>query len=790
MIKKAISLLAAFVLAVGGSVCAFADDTNTADAEMGYSEEYSVEEYSSDEEEAADELTASEEQEKAESFAEEHFDPELGRHLEAQKQAQQLEEEMRSAKVMPYGAVYGGPETLGYTNDSLIHNSRFDDMSKVWGIDVSYFQYDIDWEKVKADGIDFAIIRLGYRGYGSAGDLVLDYKFKQNIDNARAAGLEVGIYFFTQAINEKEAVAEADFCLKYLSGYKLDLPVFYDIESIDYDVGRLDSAGLTKKQKTALCTAFCDRIIENGYEAGVYANKYWLYSMIDGAALGEKYPIWLAHYNTYTDYTGEYEMWQFTGSGKVSGINTAVDIDVHYRDSALGKINDLSITTDGTQGTLSWGTVRNATKYEVCKYDANTKKYTLLATITGTKYNVTITDTLCGYSVRPVSVKNDKTIYGDYSDVLYISKSKPNNLKASSTLGEVSLTWDTVDGASGYEIFRATSATGAFLRYTSTTENSFTLKNLPTGKYYAFKVRPYFTNSGSKAYGTISDAAAVVTALDKTTAPVHISSTKDTVTLSWNKIENATGYEIGLYNATTKSYTVKADMSASTLHTTITGLSPASSYRYAVRAYAEHSGIRAYGEYSKYRTCGTAASAPTNPYASVTPTSVKLTWDAVSGASSYDVYVKSGSKYILAGSTDSTSLTFSRVSTDPRNYVVTAKNIINNKTLTSEYSALCSMTKASPSTPSITSYSSTTSAVRVNWTKVSGADGYRVYKYDVLSRGYVKIKTIQSGDTLTYRLSGLNKGSRYQFKVKAFSRGTNGIEWGSSSSAFSAYTKP
>lgn len=782
MIKKAISLLAAFVLAVGGSVCAFADETNTADVGTDYAETYSL-----DEEEAADELTASEEQEKAESFAEEHFDPELGRHLEAQKQ---LEEEMRSAEVMPYGAVYGGPETLGYTNDSLIHNSRFDEMSKVWGIDVSYFQYDIDWEKVKADGIDFAIIRLGYRGYGSAGDLVLDYKFKQNIDNAIAAGVEVGIYFFTQAINEKEAVAEADFCLKYLSGYKLDLPVFYDIESIDYDVGRLDSAGLTKKEKTALCTAFCDRIIENGYEAGVYANKYWLTSMIDGAELGEKYPIWIAHYNTYTDYTGEYEMWQFTGSGKVSGINTVVDVDVHYRDSALGRINDLSITTNGTQGTLSWGTVRNATKYEVCKYDSYRKQYTVLAEITGTRYDVTITDTLCGYSVRPVSVKNDKIIYGDYSDVLYISKSKPNNLKASSVVGEVNLVWDTVDGASGYEIFRTTSTTGGFLRFSSVTENSFTLKNLPTGKYYAFKVRPYFMNNGSKAYGTLSDAAAVVTALDKASVPKHISSTENSVSLSWSAVENATGYEIGLYNSTTKSYTVKAEVDSSTLQTTISGLSPASSNRFAVRAYAEHSGIRAYGDYSSYKTCGTAASAPTNPYATVNPTSVKLTWDAVSGASSYEVYVKSGSSYLLAGTSDSTSCTFSRTPTDAREYVVAAKNTINGKTFKSAYSAVCSFAKASPAAPSFTSYSATKDAVRIKWTKVDGADGYRIYKYDTLKRTYVSIKTLGKGDTLTYRLSGLNKGSRYRFKVKAFTRGTNGIEWGTASSAFSAYTKP
>ncbi len=137
--------------------------------------------------------------------------------------------------------------------------------------------------------MEFVIIRVGYRGYGSAGTLVEDPKFKTYLDGATKAGLKVGVYFYTQAITTAEAKAEAKFVLDRIKGYSLQMPVYYDIESVDYDTGRLDSAGLSKAQKTALCTAFCDTIIKSGYSAGVYANYTWLNYYIDGAGLGKKF---------------------------------------------------------------------------------------------------------------------------------------------------------------------------------------------------------------------------------------------------------------------------------------------------------------------------------------------------------------------------------------------------------------------------------------------------------------------------------------------------------------------
>ncbi|WP_377077844.1 GH25 family lysozyme, partial [Ruminococcus bicirculans (ex Wegman et al. 2014)] len=250
--------------------------------------------------------------------------------------------------------------------DSLTHQNRFSGVSKVYGIDVSYYQGNIDWKKVKNSGVEFVIIRVGYRGYGSAGTLVEDPRFKTYLDGATKAGLKVGVYFYTQAITTAEAKAEAKFVLDRIKGYSLQMPVYYDIESVDYDTGRLDSAGLCKAQKTALCTAFCDTIIKSGYSAGVYANYTWLNYYIDGAGLGKKYPIWLAHYTSNTNYDQRMDMWQYSGSGTVSGISAYTDVNVWYSGKLPLYVSDLiSVKNTSTSNTFAWNGAPDATGYEV-----------------------------------------------------------------------------------------------------------------------------------------------------------------------------------------------------------------------------------------------------------------------------------------------------------------------------------------------------------------------------------------------------------------------------------------
>lgn len=190
------------------------------------------------------------------------------------------------------------------------------------GIDVSKFQGSIDWNAVKSDGITFAIIRCGYRGYGS-GALVEDSTYRQNIQGAINAGLRVGVYFYSQAINEAEAVEEASMVLSLVSGYSLPLGVYYDTES----VGGGRANALSAAERTACAVAFCETIRSAGYSAGVYSYASWFYNALNFANIS-KYNIWIAQYRDTLSFSYKHNIWQYTGSGSVKGISKPVDMNI------------------------------------------------------------------------------------------------------------------------------------------------------------------------------------------------------------------------------------------------------------------------------------------------------------------------------------------------------------------------------------------------------------------------------------------------------------------------------
>ena len=196
--------------------------------------------------------------------------------------------------------------------------------SKV-GIDVSKWNGDIDWDKVKNAGVEFAIVRAGYRG-SVTGSLVEDPYFETNMKGAAASGIPVGVYFFTQAVNEVEAVEEASAVLNLVREYKIDYPIFIDTESAGGN-GRAD--GLDVETRTLVCEAFCRTIENAGYRAGVYGSRNWYNSYLETARL-ENYCIWLAEYRSIPIYQGYYQMWQYTSKGRIDGIQGNVDMNVSY----------------------------------------------------------------------------------------------------------------------------------------------------------------------------------------------------------------------------------------------------------------------------------------------------------------------------------------------------------------------------------------------------------------------------------------------------------------------------
>lgn len=195
------------------------------------------------------------------------------------------------------------------------------------GIDVSGRNGEIDWKQVSDAGVEFAIIRAGYRG-AATGSLVEDSYFAKNMRGAAANGILVGVYFSTQAVNEVEAVEEASAVLHLIREYKLDYPVFLDTEGVSVD-GRADA--LDAETRASLCEAFCRTVESEGYDAGVYGSRYWYNNRLKMDGLQDYY-IWLAEYRSIPQYKGYYHMWQYTSGGTVDGISGNVNLSVSYMD--------------------------------------------------------------------------------------------------------------------------------------------------------------------------------------------------------------------------------------------------------------------------------------------------------------------------------------------------------------------------------------------------------------------------------------------------------------------------
>lgn len=199
------------------------------------------------------------------------------------------------------------------------------------GIDVSKFQGEIDWELVKEDGVEFAILRAGYRGYGN-GKLVLDEMFLQNLEETEEQNIDIGVYFYSQAISKEEAIEEAKMVIEALRGYDVTYPVVLDTEIPSGDGARTES--LTNEERTEYILAFCETVEEAGYTPMVYSNLNWFILKTDFKALS-KYDIWLANYDTQPYFPYDFQMWQYTEKGKVNGIEGDVDLNICFKDYSL-----------------------------------------------------------------------------------------------------------------------------------------------------------------------------------------------------------------------------------------------------------------------------------------------------------------------------------------------------------------------------------------------------------------------------------------------------------------------
>lgn len=195
------------------------------------------------------------------------------------------------------------------------------------GIDVSKYQGDIDWAAVREEGIEYAFIRLGLRGYES-GKLVLDEYYDANMKGANEAGVRAGVYFFTQAVTVEEAREEADFVLEHLAGYDVACPIVFDVERIAGGKGRADK--ITREERTAITIAFCEAVRAGGYTPMIYGNVLCFTQLLDMTQLND-YEKWYAFYDDYMYMPYDVSCWQYTEKGRVDGISNTVDLNISFK---------------------------------------------------------------------------------------------------------------------------------------------------------------------------------------------------------------------------------------------------------------------------------------------------------------------------------------------------------------------------------------------------------------------------------------------------------------------------
>ena len=533
---------------------------------------------------------------------------------------------------MPFSASAAQVTKSIYTGTNYTQNSRFDNSVITNAIDISEHNGEIDFAKLKKTDTKITIVRVGCRGYGSKGTLMKDKNFDDNIKKCLEKGFETGVYFYSQALTEAEAKEEANFVLKYIKGYKFELPVYYDYEFAGVSSGRLDSAWrngrINKEQMTKNAIAFCNTIEEEGYRAGIYASKSFYEDNLIYSRL-EDYAIWVAHYASKTNYAGQYQAWQYSAKGKVSGIDGYVDSNFIYYDvltPLLSKgfdIEDIKkqeYTGEAISPVFSvfykGKELVKGEDYYVSLED-NTKIGTAKVTVTGINKYESFTKSVKTFTIVPPKVEG-----------LKLEERGTNSLKVS---------WDKCSCASKYYI--QVHRKEGWVKAGTTKETSFEITDLATASNYPIRVRAYKKVDDVNYFGFYSDEIETATSPAKPTE-LKSTSTPSSIKLSWKKQSNASYYEVYLYNKETQKYelfeTVKGGKNNSL---NVTELLANKRYAFKVRAFkkSKDGELLKSKKSDKYVAYTSVASPEIISAQSNAQKRITVKWNKSSGASGYQV---------------------------------------------------------------------------------------------------------------------------------------------------------
>lgn len=517
-----------------------------------------------------------------------------------------------------------------FMDKTYTHQDRFVSSGIQQGIDVSYHNGTLDWSTIKAAGVDFAILRAAYRGYGTEGTLVRDAKFAEYMQGAMSQGIPVGAYIYSQAITTAEAVQEANYILNIVRGYSLDLPIVFDYEFAGVKSGRLDSAWssgkLNKSKMTDIALAFCDTIKNAGYDAMVYANKTFLSKNLDHEVIENAgYDVWLAHYTTNTNYTGDYKIWQYTSSGKIPGIaNKVFDCNFMYSGTISMSLKISNIPNQIYQG------------YDVAPSVTVTNGGTVLTE--GTDYTVTYQNN-SGIGTATVNVFG-AGIYDGYINLTKTFNIVPDTVQnmqiSKAGTNTVDLSWSPVSGADGYtvQIFK----NGKWVSVGNFVGTSAQISGLLPGSVNYVHIAAYASSNGKTYIGNYNTSVKIETTVGAINPRVSAYA-NNFVTLAWDKQTAANGYEVFKYDTSSKKYVLYKNITNPNTNTCkVTGLASNRKYDFKVRAYQIDDSEKTYAPFGTVVSQYTSiAKSNLNSAKSTSKKKIKVSWSKVGGASGYQV---------------------------------------------------------------------------------------------------------------------------------------------------------
>lgn len=479
--------------------------------------------------------------------------------------------------------VYASTKTRSkYTGITYTHNSKFKNKELVYGMDVSQHNGKINFKKAKRDGIEFVFIRVGYTGYTkSSFSLNLDKKYKTYIKDATKAGLKVGVYWYSQSTKVSEAKKEAKALLKAIKGYSITMPVVFDYEFADTKKGRLDSAKLSKTNMTANALAFLNTVSNAGYDACIYASENFLEEHLYANLISSNFKVWLANYSSKTNYKGDYEFWQHTAKGRVSGMRGNVDINFWYKGE--------NSTYLGTQ-------VYTGAPIECGVYAAIDGK----ALVENVDYTLTYSNNVNVGTAHITlnGIGEHKGLKQNYTFNIVPNKVK-NVGHISSENTSLKLSWYRIADCESYTVYQYDSALKEYKPVGKTDGNTDSLKisNLKQGLSYKFTVCANKQNRQCEP----SDAFSAVTVPKKVSNKSAKSKKSRRITYSFKKV-NATGYQ---YQWSTHRNFKSNFLTKNTKSTKVTIKTAQSRRRYYVRVRAyktERGGKKIYGKWSNVKS--------------------------------------------------------------------------------------------------------------------------------------------------------------------------------------------